>query len=58
MGVTYNKTEGGSGGKRGHSNMTHHDKTEFIKVSCKKTRRVNDRKVNHAAKSGEYNETL
>ena len=33
------KTEGGSGGKRGHSNMCHWDFTEVIKKNNKKRRR-------------------
>lgn len=39
------KTEGGSGGKRGHSNMTHWTGTEEIKEFSKKARRRNDREV-------------
>lgn len=30
------KTEGGSGGKRGHSNMTHYDKTAVVKAQTRK----------------------
>ena len=37
-------TEGGSGGKRGHSNMDHWVTTEEIKESTKKHRRLNDKK--------------
>ena len=37
-------TEGGSGGKRGHSNMEHWVTTEEIKESTKKHRRLNDKK--------------
>jgi len=37
------KTEGGSGGKRGHSNMDHWDGTEIIKRRTKKRRRQQDR---------------
>lgn len=33
------KTEGGQGGKRGHSNMCHWDYTEEIKREAKKRRR-------------------
>jgi hypothetical protein len=37
------KSEGGSGGKRGHSNMAHYDHTEIVKKSTKKIRRTNDK---------------
>lgn len=37
------KTEGGSGGKKGHSNMTHWDRTEFVKKANNKARRTNDK---------------
>lgn len=37
------KTEGGSGGKRGHSNMTHWSPTEFIKRETRKARRRIDK---------------
>ena len=33
------KPEGGSGGKRGHSNMTHYDKTAEVKKMARKARR-------------------
>ena len=36
------KTEGGQGGKRGHSNMTHWTRTEEIKAMSKKARRQVD----------------
>ena len=36
-------TEGGSGGKRGHSAMEHWERTEEIKRSTKTTRRRNDK---------------
>lgn len=36
-------TEGGSGGKRGHSNMTHHDPTAVVKAKARKARRVADK---------------
>ncbi len=44
MGNPYKKTEGGSGGKRGHSNMIHYEGTEIIKKQSKKRRRLNDKK--------------
>jgi hypothetical protein len=37
------RTEGGSGGKRGHSNMTHRDRTEAIKSRTKRLRRRQDK---------------
>lgn len=36
-------TEGGSGGKRGHSGMEHWDKTEEIKEATRAQRRRNDK---------------
>ena len=45
MGTLKGKTEGGSGGKRGHSNMTHWAYTEEIKESCKINRRNNSKKI-------------
>jgi hypothetical protein len=38
------KTEGGSGGKLGHSNMSHWDETEMIKEATKVRRRNNEKK--------------
>jgi len=45
--MSYNKgpTEGGSGGKRGHSNMEHWTYTEEIKESSKKHRRKEDKRA-------------
>ena len=37
------KIEGGSGGKRGHSNMTHWETTEEIKRETRKARRAESR---------------
>ena len=39
-----NKTEGGSGGKLGHSNMSHWELTEEIKRDSKKLRRENEKR--------------
>ena len=39
------KTEGGTGGKRGHSNMCHWDYTEVIKSESRKRRRQQDKQV-------------
>ena len=38
-------TEGGSGGKRGHSNMEHWVPTEEIKAATKIKRRSNQKKI-------------
>src|SRR4051794_36349571 len=42
MGKQQKRTEAGSGGKRGHSNMSHWDETEHIKAWCRQARRAND----------------
>lgn len=39
------KTEGGQGGKKGHSNMVHYDYTEVVKAEAKRRRRQEDKKV-------------
>jgi len=44
MGTMKGKTEGGSGGKRGHSNMDHWAFTEEIKESSKIQRRNKKKK--------------
>ena len=44
MSTMKGKTEGGSGGKRGHSNMDHWVTTEEIKESTKIIRRTNAKK--------------
>ncbi len=43
------KTEGGSGGKRGHSNMTHWERTEVIKDKTARARRQQVRALKHLA---------
>jgi hypothetical protein len=43
MALKDKKTGGGSGGKRGHSNMTHWEYTEAIKKEAKRARRVQDK---------------
>lgn len=44
MGVTRNvPSEGGSGGRRGHSNMEHTDYTASIKAAARAVRRRQDR---------------
>lgn len=37
------RTEAGQGGKKGHSNMAHWDRTAIVKAQSKKARRTNDR---------------
>ena len=39
------KSEGGSGGKRGHSGMTHWDLTENVKAQARRDRRNNDDEI-------------
>lgn len=39
------RTEGGSGGKRGHSNMCHWEPTEWVKEQSRKLRRLQDRVI-------------
>ena len=39
MGLNTKKTEGGSGGKKGHSNMSHWEGTEEIKKAARKAAR-------------------
>lgn len=51
-----NKTEGGSGGKRGHSNQNHHDYTETIKEFSKKSRRQNSRDIERKFKYRQFEE--
>lgn len=41
-------TEGGSGGKRGHSNMEHWEYTEEIKRSNRSKRRRDDKVESHS----------
>lgn len=41
----WGKTEGGSGGKRGHSNMEHWERTENVKNGSRKARRMQDKAV-------------
>lgn len=43
--VRMKKTEGGQGGKRGHSNMVHHEKTADIKEAANRLRRVEARLI-------------
>ena len=43
MGIPKGPTEGGSGGKRGHSNMEHWGYTEEVKEAAKRRRRIEDK---------------
>ena len=45
MGLLKHKTEGGSGGKRGHSNMNHWVPTEEIKIATRRRRRLEAKKI-------------
>ena len=45
MGSVNGKTEGGSGGKRGHSNMVHWDKTVVVKSESRRLRRSHDKQI-------------
>ena len=42
------KTEGGQGGRRGHSNMSHWTYTEEIKDAARKRRRIESKKIVNA----------
>ncbi len=44
MSVDKGPTEGGSGGKRGHSNMEHWMRTEVLKQNSKVNRRTESKK--------------
>jgi len=46
------KTEGGSGGKRGHSNMAHWERTEIIKAKADRARRRQVRALKSSALRG------
>jgi hypothetical protein len=46
------KIEGGSGGKRGHSNMAHWVTTEEIKVATRKARRAEAKELERCARMG------
>jgi hypothetical protein len=47
------KTEGGQGGKKGHSNMVHWGGTEEIKKHTKRIRRHQDKEIARKAKQGD-----
>ena len=45
MSLAKGPTEGGSGGKRGHSNMEHWGYTGEVKLAAKKRRRLESKKL-------------
>jgi len=45
MGIGKEKTEGGQGGRLGHSNMSHWNYTEQIKIHTRKRRRLNSKEI-------------
>ena len=45
MGIRKGPTEGGSGGKRGHSGMEHWGFTEEVKEAARRRRRVEDKEA-------------
>ena len=45
MGLAKGPTEGGSGGKKGHSNMEHWGFTEEVKATARRRRRIEDKKT-------------
>jgi hypothetical protein len=44
MGIGKGKTEGGQGGKLGHSNQDHWEYTEEVKLAARKRRRLEAKK--------------
>jgi hypothetical protein len=44
MGVHKGPSEGGAGGKRGHSNMEHWGETDEVKSASRRRRRLDDKK--------------
>ena len=49
MGILKHKTEGGSGGKRGHSNMNHWVYSHEVKAAAKKRRRLEAKRISRKA---------
>lgn len=45
MGIGKGPTEGGSGGKRGHSGMEHWGFTDEVKEAAKRRRRMEDKEA-------------
>lgn len=50
------KIEGGQGGKLGHSQMSHWEKTHKIKAASKAMRRLDTKRIIHDAKRGQLSE--
>ncbi len=53
MGTTKGPSEGGSGGKRGHSGMEHWGYTDEVKNESRRIRRQNDKKESEEG-AGEF----
>jgi hypothetical protein len=51
MGIPKGPSEGGSGGKRGHSGMEHWGYAEEVKKAARKRRRLDDKKIVRAEQS-------
>lgn len=45
MGIPKGPSEGGSGGKRGHSNMEHWGYSDEVKSAARQRRRLDDKRV-------------
>jgi len=45
MGILKGKSEGGAGGKRGHSNMDHWGYTDEVKTAARKRRRLDSKEI-------------
>ena len=45
MGIGLRKTECGQGGRRGRSNMTHYDASEWLKAGSRKLRRMQSKRI-------------
>jgi hypothetical protein len=48
MGTTKGPSEGGTGGKRGHSNMEHWGYTDEVKEESRRIRRQDDKRKSEA----------
>jgi len=57
MGKNKGKSEGGSGGKKGHSNMNHWTLTEEVKEDSRFIRRRDDKLQSEIGKK-EYNDNV
>ncbi|MGJ8637294.1 MAG: hypothetical protein ACSHX5_10660 [Phycisphaerales bacterium] len=56
MGINKTPSEGGSGGKRGHSNMEHWGYTEEVKEHARRKRRLDAKnEINNQLKTAEEN---